>query len=42
MGMKSGLSHIEEGTQAEDVPELRRIFGPKRDKEVKIKMRGVS
>ena len=32
--------HIEEGTQAEDVPELRRIFGPKRDKEVK--MQGVS
>ena len=35
------VSHIEEGTQAEDVAELR-IFGPKRDEEIKIKMQGVS
>jgi hypothetical protein len=29
------VSHIEEGTQAEDVPELR-IFGPKRDEETGV------
>jgi hypothetical protein len=30
------VSHIEEGTQAEDVPELRRTFGPKRDEEMGV------
>jgi hypothetical protein len=35
MGMKM-VSHIEEGTQAEDVPELRIIFRPKRDEEMGV------